>query len=83
MQNSSSADIVRGLLFRQENGPSGLTPEIKAYIVSEMRDAGSLTYTRDTLTSLFDAMMEALERTEAILGANKRLRALLIWLKVE
>jgi geranylgeranyl diphosphate synthase type 3 len=48
-----------------------------------MRYAGSLTYTRDTLTGLFDAMMEALERAEASLGINKRLRAFLIWLKIE
>ncbi|CRG86078.1 Fusicoccadiene synthase [Talaromyces islandicus] len=83
LQNSSTADIVRGLLFRQENGSSDLTPEVKTYIVSEMRDAGSLTHTRDTLKDLFDAMMEALERAESSLGTNKRLRAFLILLKIE
>ncbi|KAL4791908.1 isoprenoid synthase domain-containing protein [Aspergillus venezuelensis] len=76
-----TADMLRGLLFHRDNSHE-LSPDIKAYIVSKMANAGSLAYTQDTAMELFDAMMETLERIETRLGPNKRLKALLLWLKL-
>ena len=73
--------MLRGLVFHRENGHD-LSRDIKAYILSEMEKAGSLEYTRDTAMKLFDAMMETLEQIETKLGPNKRLKALLLWLKL-
>ncbi|KAL4964990.1 bifunctional terpene synthase/polyprenyl synthetase family protein [Aspergillus stella-maris] len=83
LQNSSrpTADMLRGLLLHRDSGHE-LSVKIKTYIVSEMANAGSLAYTRDTAMKLFDAMMETLERVETKLGPNKRLKALLLWLKL-
>lgn len=81
MQNSPAADIIRGLLFHRDNGQE-LSSEIKSYIINEMRKAGSLAYARNTAIQLFDAMMETLERVEAKLGPNERLKALLRLLKL-
>ncbi|KAH8696424.1 isoprenoid synthase domain-containing protein [Talaromyces proteolyticus] len=82
LQNSRAADIVRGLLFHRENSLGDILPETKAYILSEMRDTGSLAHTRDTLAALFDGMMTVLGKAEHNLGPNKRLRAFLLWLKL-
>ncbi|KAL4957322.1 isoprenoid synthase domain-containing protein [Aspergillus filifer] len=83
LQNSPrpTADMLRGLLFHRERGHE-LSPDIKSYIISEMKKAGSLEYSRDTAMKLFDAMMTTLEQVEAKLGPNKRLKALLLWLKL-
>ncbi|BCS00387.1 bifunctional terpene synthase/polyprenyl synthetase family protein [Aspergillus luchuensis] len=81
LQNSPAADIIRGLLFHRDNGQE-LSSEIKSYIINEMRKAGSLAYARNTAIQLFDAMMETLERVEAKLGPNERLKALLRLLKL-
>ncbi|PWY65557.1 geranylgeranyl pyrophosphate synthase [Aspergillus eucalypticola CBS 122712] len=81
LQNSSVADMIRGLLFHRENGKE-LSSEMKSYIVAEMRKAGSLAYARDSAMQLFDAMMETLERVEANLGPNEKLKALLRLLKL-
>ncbi|KAG2414582.1 hypothetical protein HFD88_003773 [Aspergillus terreus] len=82
LQNSASADMIRGLLFHRENGRE-LSPDMKAYIVAEMKEAGSLAHTRDTVMQLHDAMMETLDKVEAALGRpNKRLKAFLLWLKL-
>ncbi|GLB22919.1 hypothetical protein AtubIFM61612_003498 [Aspergillus tubingensis] len=81
LQNSHAADMVKGLLFHRENGQE-LSLDMKRYIVAEMKKAGSLAYARDTAMQLFDAMMETLERVEAKLGPNERLKALLRLLKL-
>ncbi|GLB11827.1 hypothetical protein AtubIFM57258_008699 [Aspergillus tubingensis] len=81
LQNSPAADMVKGLLFHRENGQE-LSLDMKRYIVAEMKKAGSLAYARNTAMQLFDAMMETLERVEAKLGPNERLKALLRLLKL-
>ncbi|GCB25651.1 ophiobolin F synthase [Aspergillus awamori] len=81
LQNSPEADMLRGLLFHRENGHE-LSLDMKSYIVAEMRKVGSLAHARETALQLFDAMMGTLERVEATLGPNKRLKALLLWLKL-
>lgn len=73
--------MLRGLLFHRENGHE-LSLDMKSYIVAEMRKVGSLAHARETALQLFDAMMGTLERVEATLGPNKRLKALLLWLKL-
>lgn len=73
--------MLRGLLFHRENGHE-LSLDMKSYIVAEMRKAGSLAYARNTAMQLFDAMMDSLERVEAKLGSNERLKALLRLLKL-
>ncbi|CAK38176.1 uncharacterized protein An03g02060 [Aspergillus niger] len=81
LQKSPEADMLRGLLFHRENGHE-LSLDMKSYIVAEMRKVGSLAHARETALQLFDAMMGTLERVEATLGPNKRLKALLLWLKL-
>ncbi|PGH26795.1 hypothetical protein AJ80_01561 [Polytolypa hystricis UAMH7299] len=81
--DSPSTDQVRGLLFRQRTDVSkeGLSPELKAWIVSEIKTAGSLDYVLGVLDDMHDRIMETLEKLEGELGANKKLKILMVALR--
>ncbi|KAL4882680.1 isoprenoid synthase domain-containing protein [Aspergillus karnatakaensis] len=81
LQNTPSPDNIRAILFNRKDD-TDLPLEMKQFILDEMEAAGSLDFTKQTLDSLFDAILEQLDRVEAKLGPNKKLRILLLWLKV-
>ncbi|KAL4946425.1 hypothetical protein BDV06DRAFT_218353 [Aspergillus oleicola] len=81
LQNISSPDHIRGILFNRGD-KAELSIEAKQYVLDEMKEVGSLTYTKEILDGLFDAMLETLDKVEAKLGQNKKLRILLLWLKI-
>lgn len=81
LQNSPAADVLRGLLFHR-SGSEELSTDVKLYILKEMKGAGSLVYTQGILTDLFEAIMKTMERVEADLGPNTRLKSFLLWLKL-
>lgn len=56
--------------------------EIKSYILSEMRAAGSLDYTHRIVSELYGNILEMLDELEAAIGKNDLLRNLVVFLKV-
>ncbi|PGH06282.1 hypothetical protein GX51_02479 [Blastomyces parvus] len=76
LQNSAAKDRIKGLMFHREPGIE-LTDEMKSYILSEMKAAGSLDFTKRVALQLYDAMLETLTELEATMGENKLLRYIL------
>ncbi|RDW78973.1 bifunctional terpene synthase/polyprenyl synthetase family protein [Aspergillus mulundensis] len=81
LQNIASPEHIRGILFRRD-GATELSLEMKQFVLDEMKEVGSLTHTKEVLDGLFDAMLETLDKLEAKLGPNKKLRIFLLWLKI-
>ncbi|KAL2813474.1 isoprenoid synthase domain-containing protein [Aspergillus cavernicola] len=81
LQNIESPDHVHGLLFRRDDD-ADLSVEAKQFILDEMKQAGSLEYTKEVLDTLSNAMLDGLDNVEAKLGPNKKLRLFLLWLKL-
>ncbi|KAL4994671.1 isoprenoid synthase domain-containing protein [Aspergillus recurvatus] len=81
LQNIDNPDLIRGTLFRRDEATE-LSVEMKQFVLDEMKEAGSLTHTKQVLDGLFDAMLETLDNLEAELGPNKKLRIFLLWLKI-
>ncbi|KAL4902928.1 hypothetical protein BDW74DRAFT_169205 [Aspergillus multicolor] len=81
LQNIASPEHIRGILFRRDK-TTELSLEIKQFVLDEMKEVGSLTHTKEVLDGLFAAMLETLDKLEANLGANKKLRIFLLWLKI-
>lgn len=80
LQNSPTADRIRGLIFGGTR--VGMPEEIKSYILSEMRAAGSLDYTLRIASELYRNILELLDELEAVIGKNDLLRNLVVFLKV-
>ncbi|KAJ5108610.1 hypothetical protein N7456_005285 [Penicillium angulare] len=80
LQNSPTADRIRGLLFGGTR--VGMPEEIRSYILSEMRAAGSLEYTRRIILEVYGTLLELLDELEAGIGRNDLLRNLILFLKV-
>ncbi|KMW68528.1 hypothetical protein, variant 2 [Blastomyces dermatitidis ATCC 18188] len=76
LQNSVAKDRIKGLMFHREPGIE-LSDELKSYILSEMKAAGSLDFTKHVALQLYDAMLETLTELEATMGENKLLRYIL------
>ncbi|KAL4925985.1 bifunctional terpene synthase/polyprenyl synthetase family protein [Aspergillus undulatus] len=81
LQTIASPERIRGVLFNRD-GKVELSVETKQFVLDEMKEAGSLSYTKQILDELFDAMLETLDNVEAKLGQNKKLRIFLLWLKI-
>ncbi|KAL3479379.1 isoprenoid synthase domain-containing protein [Aspergillus californicus] len=81
LSNIESPDHIHGLLFRREDN-ADLSVEVKQFILDEMKDAGSLTHTKEVLDGLFETILETMDSVEAKLGPNKKLRLFLLWLKL-
>ncbi|KAL2840668.1 isoprenoid synthase domain-containing protein [Aspergillus pseudoustus] len=81
LQHSPNPDIIRGVMFHRED-KSDLSIEMKQFILAEMKEVGSLAYTMNLLEGLFSAMLVALDKVEAKLGLNQKLRIFLLLLKV-
>lgn len=73
LQNSAAKDRIKGLIFHHGSNIE-LSDELKSYILSEMKTAGSLEFTRHVTLRLYDAMLETLNEFEAIMGKNMLLR---------
>jgi predicted DNA-binding ArsR family transcriptional regulator len=58
-----------------------MSDSVKAWILAQMKAAGSLDYTRKVVDELFSTMWEMLDELEAKLGKNSKLRVLLLELK--
>ena len=80
LQSSPTADRIRGLIFG--GARVGMPEEIRSYILSEMKAAGSLEYTRRIVSELYKNLVELLDDLEAVLGKNELLRNLIMFLKV-
>ncbi|KAL4949643.1 isoprenoid synthase domain-containing protein [Aspergillus filifer] len=81
LQNVSYPDHIRGILFNRDD-KADLSMEAKRFVLDQMKETGSLTYTMETLDKLFDAMLKTLDNIEATLGSNNKLRIFLLWLKI-
>lgn len=79
LQTSPTADRTRGLIFGRAR--VGM-PEIRSYILSEMKAAGSLEYTHRIISEIYKSLVELLDELEALLGRNDLLRNLVMFLKV-
>lgn len=60
----------------------GMPEEIRSYILSEMKAAGSLEYTHRIISEIYKSLVELLDELEALLGKNDLLRNLVMFLKV-
>ncbi|KAE8368395.1 isoprenoid synthase domain-containing protein [Aspergillus caelatus] len=80
LNNSPTADRIRGLMFGGHR--TGMSQEIRSYILSEMEAAGSLEYTRRIITELYETLLKTLDKLEATIGPNTLLRALIQFLKI-
>ncbi|PGH12319.1 hypothetical protein AJ79_04385 [Helicocarpus griseus UAMH5409] len=77
LNHSPAADRVRTLIFNRQAG-SGLSFELKKWILSEMESAGSIEYVADILKSLHAEALRLFEGVEAKLGRNSRLKMMVI-----
>ncbi|KAH8432825.1 bifunctional terpene synthase/polyprenyl synthetase family protein [Aspergillus melleus] len=83
LQQSSNADVLRRLpIFGKEGQREEVSEETKVFILKEMKGAGSLEHTLDILNQLFDSILATLDIVEAEMGANKKLRCLILLLKL-
>ncbi|KAN0083031.1 Isoprenoid synthase domain containing protein [Elaphomyces granulatus] len=77
LQHSAASDRVWGLLFRHKGE---LSPEMKMWVLSEMKAVGSLDYVSGILEHLHENITTALEDVMADLGRNKQLEDLIgVW----
>ncbi|KAL4966087.1 bifunctional terpene synthase/polyprenyl synthetase family protein [Aspergillus stella-maris] len=81
LQNTPSPNNIRGILFNRDIN-TDLSIEAKQFVLDQMKETGSLTYTKETLDNLFDAMIETFDNVQATLGSNNKLRIFLLWLKI-
>ncbi|OXV08239.1 hypothetical protein Egran_03997 [Elaphomyces granulatus] len=81
LQHSASSGRVRGLLFRHKGE---LSPEMKSWVLSQMKAAGSLDYVSDVLEHLHENITRALEDVVTELGRNEQLEGLIgAWMEHE
>jgi geranylgeranyl diphosphate synthase type 3 len=81
LQNAQSPELVSGLLRNRATSNEEMSDSVKAWILAQMKAAGSLDYTRKVVDELFSTMWEMLDELEAKLGKNSKLRVLLLELK--
>ncbi|KAL3459287.1 isoprenoid synthase domain-containing protein [Aspergillus heterothallicus] len=63
LQHSPHPDTVRGVMFHRED-KTDFSIEMKQFILAEMKEAGSLTYTMNLLEELFDAIIRRVKCDE-------------------
>lgn len=81
LQHSAASDRVRGLLFRRKGE---LSPEMKSWVLSQMKAAGSLDYVSGILEYLHENTTRALGDVMTELGPNKPFEGLIgAWMEQE
>lgn len=74
LQNSSGGDKARIKGISKTRGPSGLSPEVKAFVIKHLSErTASLPYVRDVLKGLASAIADALTTLEEIFGVQNQL----------
>lgn len=54
---------------------------MKNWVLTQLKDAGSLSYVSDVLERLFQGILDSLDRLEEKRGRNRKLRILMLGLK--
>jgi geranylgeranyl diphosphate synthase type 3 len=84
--NASSTNLVWDFLRNRSGSASGrsaeeLPDQMKSWILSQLRDAGSLKYVSDILDRLFQGILDMLDRLEEKRGRNRKLMILVLGMK--
>ncbi|KAE8312107.1 isoprenoid synthase domain-containing protein [Aspergillus transmontanensis] len=83
LENSPNASTLHRMIFDRQPVEEGeMSEETKSYIISQMKEVGSLDYTQEVLNSLFSYIWETIERTEEAMGENMGFKALCQTLKL-
>ncbi|RAQ50439.1 geranylgeranyl pyrophosphate synthase [Aspergillus flavus] len=83
LEHSHNASTLHKMIFgRQPVDEGEISDETKSYIISQMKEVGSLDYTQHVLKSLFSSIWETVERTEEAMGENMGFKAFCQTLKL-
>ncbi|GAB1200994.1 hypothetical protein APSETT444_010378 [Aspergillus pseudonomiae] len=83
LEHSPNASMLHKQIFdRQPEDKGEISEETKSYIISQMKEIGSLEYTREVLDGLFDSIWKTVEKVEEVMGDNMWLKALCTILKL-
>ncbi|KAE8343804.1 hypothetical protein BDV24DRAFT_161108 [Aspergillus arachidicola] len=83
LEHSPNASTLHKMIFDgQPVGEGEMSEETKSYIISQMKEVGSLEHTREVLYGLFDSIWEMVEKVEQDMGENMGFKGLCTMLKV-
>ncbi|RMZ38403.1 hypothetical protein AFCA_000099 [Aspergillus flavus] len=83
LEHSPNASTLHKMIYDGQPVDEGkMSEEAKSYIISQMKEVGSLDYTQEVLSGLFSSIWETAERTEKAMGENMGFKALCQSLKL-